>query len=66
LRVAAAEKPFDEAVGWLSWGSIRDKLKKTEPYAKRYKELLAELQAADAALARAEAACDALGAVPSP
>jgi hypothetical protein len=65
-RVATAEKPFKEAVGWLSWGSVNDKLKKSRAYAKRYEELLAALQAADVAIARAEAACHALGVVPKP
>jgi hypothetical protein len=42
----------------LSWGSIGDKLNRRKACAARYKELQSAIR--DAAIAHAEAACDAL------
>jgi hypothetical protein len=47
-------------VGLASWGSIGDKLNRRKACAASYKELQSAIRDAEAAIARAEAACDAL------
>jgi hypothetical protein len=44
--------------------SLGEKLGKKKSYTNHFKELQAALQGAEAAIARAEAACDALDAAP--
>jgi hypothetical protein len=58
--VGSAGTAFDGGVGLASWGSLGDKLNKRKACAARYKELQAAIRAAEAAIAHAEAACDAL------
>jgi hypothetical protein len=59
-QVSSARDSFQSTVGLASWGSLGDKLAKRKSCASRYKELQSALAAADAALAKAAAACDAL------
>ena len=58
--VGSASTAFRGGVGLASWGSIGDKLNRRKACAARYKELQSAIRDADAAIARAEAACDAL------
>ena len=46
--------------------SLGEKLAKHKSYSTHYKELQAALHGLEAAIARAEAACDALDAAPTP
>lgn len=58
--VGSASTPFNGTVGLGSWGSLADKLNKRKACAARYKELQSAIRDAEAAIGRAEAACDAL------
>ena len=62
-HVATAQGPFKESVTILS-DSLGKILGKHKSYADHYKELQAALKGVEAAIARAEAACDALDAAP--
>lgn len=57
--VADSRKAFS-VTRWHWWGTLGDTLGKERPHASHYKELQAALEAADAALSRAESACEAL------
>ncbi|MGQ0574989.1 MAG: hypothetical protein ACT4RN_12390 [Pseudonocardia sp.] len=59
-RVRSAGAAFDGAVGVFSWNSLGDKLKRRDACAAHAKELQAAVASAQAALIRAQAACDAL------
>ena len=63
-HVAAAHKPFEQWSTLVYFTSLGEKLGKQKSYANHYKELQAALQGVEAAIARAEAACDALDAAP--
>lgn len=65
-HVAAAHRPFKEGITMFYADSLGEKLGKQKSYANHYKELQAALRAVDAAITRAEAACDALDAAPEP
>jgi hypothetical protein len=58
--VGSASTAFRGGVGLASWGSVGDKLNRHKACAARYKELQSAIREADEAIARAEAACDAL------
>ncbi|GAA1264602.1 hypothetical protein GCM10009609_29790 [Pseudonocardia aurantiaca] len=58
--VGSAGAPFNGTMGLLSWRTLDDKLNKRKACAARYKELQYALRDAEAAISRAEAACDAL------
>lgn len=62
-HVAAAHGPFKKPVTFFSdpLGKI---LEKHKSYSNHYKDLQAALKGVEAAIARAEAACDALDAAP--
>jgi hypothetical protein len=60
--VTEAPKSFN---GTFS-GQLGKKLDKNRSYSSHYKELLAALKGVEAAIARAEAACDALDSAPKP
>ncbi|WP_300007763.1 hypothetical protein [Pseudonocardia sp.] len=59
-QIGSARKAFSVPVGILSWNSIGDLLKRHEGCAGDYRALQEALDAADAAVARAEAACAGL------
>jgi hypothetical protein len=65
-HAAAAHKPFKEGITMLYADSLGEKLAKHKSYSTHYKELQAALHGLEAAIARAEAACDALDAAPKP
>jgi hypothetical protein len=64
-QVAAANEPFNNGVPLLV-ESLGKKLEKDKSHSNHYKELRAALKGAEAAIARAEAACDARDAAPKP
>ncbi|GAA3051138.1 hypothetical protein GCM10010464_14340 [Pseudonocardia yunnanensis] len=62
-QVADAQKAFKELVTWR-FDQLGKLLEKHKSHASHYKELQAALKGVEAAIARAEAACDALDAAP--
>ncbi|GAA1218942.1 hypothetical protein [Pseudonocardia alaniniphila] len=60
-QVAAAHNAFKEPVTWF-FEQLGKLLENHESYSSHYKELQAALKGVEAAIARAEAACDALDA----
>jgi phage shock protein A len=61
-HVAAAHGPFKES--FKTFSLLGQALEKNKSYSNHYKELQAALKGVEAAIARAEAACDALDAAP--
>lgn len=59
-QVSSAGSAFGGGVGFWSWGTVGEKVAKRETCTKRYKELQAALKAAEAAIGKAQSACDAL------
>ena len=60
FAVAEARKAFS-FTRWHWWGDLGQILGKQSPYKSHYNDLKAALEAAEAALCRAESACEALG-----
>jgi hypothetical protein len=58
--VGSASTAFSNGIGLASWGSLGEKLNGSKACATPYKELQSAIRDAEAAIARAEAACDAL------
>ena len=65
-HVAAAHEPFKKGITMFYFDSLGEKLGKQKSYTNHFKELQAALKGVEAAIARAEAACDALDAAPKP
>ncbi|WP_433290385.1 hypothetical protein ACQPZQ_43995 [Pseudonocardia sp. CA-142604] len=63
-HVATAYGPFKES--FSTFTLLGQALEKNKSYSSHYKELQAALKGVEAAIARAEAACDALDAAPKP